>query len=1012
MSRRLTLLALLLLAPPALPPLTALAQSAGLTVTAPATREALPDGYATLTFTVQGQGEYVFEVLSPAGWEPVTRTRTLQLGGSTLIPVTLRVPALAPAGESPPIVLRALRGGSEVARTQAAVRVLPRARVALRSPPLITGTPGQILSFPLEVTNLGNQTDTVRLSVTNVDRRPQLSANEVTLQPGETRTVTVSLKLDSVSEGYRYIFFLEAVSSHDPEAVARTRTDSTFTSLAGRSAAAIEGPRLIFSVHSAVEAGADWSPAGRSTYLRYALQPSVAGQLSDYVKGGASVSGLDGSLDRPLPSNLTFGLRLDGKRWSLSLDGGRDSFGVSAVVLAGKWRLSPRAQYRALPDGRLYGAGLGASTPLAGGTLDIDAATSGLSVAGQSRRTDTLGVRYGRRLSPNLGLNLGLSGVGFSTEGRYQGTLFGTEQLTYATPTFDLTQTYSGSLAGIHTFGLSGGLSSLRPFGVRAAASVQLQPGGLLWNASGLLLYSGQGGLGASLSGRVQGGTVPETATAWQVTAGITPPAFRVRSGSLVTSAAYTLASDDDTPGALAQTLDASAALSVGTLRASGSAQWARDPAPTGVNRDRLFFGLTGEYAWNRNTFTAQYSYERRTGLALAGNGLGITHALALSWTRDWNDRFSTRLDYSHASLTLGESVRSPDQLGLTFGVRDVGLPGLNLSAGYRLYAPNGLAAGGLTQGVRVGVTYDLTRVLATPDLLVRTFGGRIGGEVQGVLYRDSNLNGQRDEGEAGLPGVTVRVGTASGVSDAQGRYRVRAPVGAYPLAFPAGLPATLEALSTPTVKVTENGRTEQNVAFAPVVNLEVLIFHDADRSGTPGAGEEAIPYAGVILSGAVSRNVQADSRGYLRLGTLPPGTYTLALNPANLPEGYVPTGQAVRLELRAGERPPSVSLGATLPPRQAVTTYTSGTLAVLGRLSPGTAVPAGQVHLTVQAPGARTLRVEMLGQTLTPTLNAGRAELDFTVPAGTAPGTYDVTLTATGDTGSKTSILKLLVVR
>ncbi|EYB69202.1 hypothetical protein DEIPH_ctg011orf0194 [Deinococcus phoenicis] len=1018
MSRRLTLLALLLLAPPALPSLAALAQSApaGLNVTAPAPRDGVPGGYVTLTFVAEGQGEYVFAVDSPPEWVPVTRTRTVSLNGSTLIPVTFQVPALAQAGDSPPLVLRALRNGTEVARSQTRVQVQPRARIALRSPQQLTGVPGQTLSFPLDVTNLGNQTDTVRLETTNVDRRPQLSASEVTLQPGETRTVTVSLKLDNVSENYRYVTFFSAVSSRDPAVSVRTRTESVFTSLAERGASANRGPRLTFSVHSAVEAGVDWSSAGRSTYLRYALQPTVSGQLSDYVTGSAAVAGLEGSLDHPLPSNVSFGVRLDSKRWSVSLDGGRDGFGVSGTLLVGGWQLSPRAQYRLLLDGRMYGAGLGASTTLAGGTLNVDAATMVLSQGANSQRTDTLGVRYSRRLTPNLDLSLGLSGAGFSVGGRYQGTLFVTEQLTYVAPFFDVTQTYTGSLAGLHTFNVSGGLSNIRPFGVRAAATVQVQPGGLTWSTSGLVLYSGPNGLGATLAAQVRGGTLPEARAAWQVTAGVTPPAFRVRGATLSTSAAYTVGSDDDTPGALASSAEGGATLVAGRLRADAVARWSRDPAPTGTTQERLYFGLTGLYDWKNNTFAALYSYERRSGQALGAGGLGagsvgVTHTLGLTWERTWTDRLSSRLDYSHAVLLTGEQRRSPDQLALTFSVQDVLLPGLKVSAGYRVFAPNGLLAGSLTQGVRVGVSYDFSRVVATPDFLVDTFGGRKGGEVRGLLYRDSNLNGRRDEGEPGLPGVTVRVGTASGVSDAQGRYSVRAPVGGYSLAFPAGLPATLEALEAPAVQVTENGRTDLNVAFSPVVNLEVLVFQDTNRNGTPDPGEAPIPYAGVALSGPVVRAVQADGRGYVRLGTLPPGSYMLALNPANLPEDYTPTGEAQRIELRAGERPPAVSLGAALPPRQAVTTYTGGALAVLGRLSPSTSAPGDPVQLTVQAQGARSLSVEVLGQTFTPALDGNRATLEFTVPAGTAPGTYDVNVSATGDGGNKTFTLKLLVI-
>ncbi|MBB6015416.1 hypothetical protein [Deinococcus radiopugnans] len=970
----------------------------------------------TLTFQAQGQGDYELQVDSPPEWVPVTRTRTVKLNGNTLIPVTFQVPALAPAGDSPPLVLRILQGGKEVARAQTQVRVLPRARVSLRSPEILSGTPGQTLTVPLEITNLGNQTDTIRLEITNVDRRPQLDTSEVALKPGESRSVNATLKLDRVSEGYLYILFFETTSTNNPEISARARTNIVYTSVAGRSGNAIRGPRLTFSVRAALDADMDWSPSGRSTSLRYSLQPTVGGQLSDYVEGNLRISGLDGSLVRPLPDNPTFGVQLDGGRWTADLDGGRDGFGVRGTLDKGVWKLRSQARYSRLVAGQIYNVGVGATTQVAGGPVDVEAATIVVRQGGETQRTDTVGIRYGRRLNPNLVMNVGLAGVGFSAAGRYQGDVFVTEELSYVTNALDVTQTYSGSLSGIHTLGVSGGLNGIQPFGVRAAASLQRQPGGLTWSASGLGLYNGPGGFGANVSGRIQGGTLPSRRTQWQATAGVSSPYLRVRGAVLSGSAAYTVASDDDTPGALAHTVQGNAALSASALSANTLVKWDRNPAPAGGSQDNVYLALTGAYVWKSNTFAALYSFERRSG-AVQGAPVGspqdpsITQTLGLSWERAWTDRIDTRLDFNHAEIWTGTERRRPEQAALTFGVRDVGLPGISVSAGYRVIAPNSLLAGSLTQGVRVGVSYDFNRVIATPDFLVKTFGGRRGGEVRGMLYRDTNLNGKRDDGEAGLSGVTVRVDTATAVSDAQGRYSVRAPVGGFPLTFPSGLPATVEALDPPNVTVIENGRVEQDVAFAPVGNLEVLVFDDTNRNGTPDPGELPIPYAGVSLSGPAVRAVQADSRGYARLGTLPPGVYTVALNPASLPEDYVPTTEVQRTELKIGERLPALALGAARPPRQAVTTYTGGALAVLGRLSSGPSAPGDKVELTVQTQGARTLSVEVLGQTLSPVLESNRASLEFTVPAGTAPGTYDVKVTATGDGGSKVLILKLLVV-
>lgn len=413
-------------------------------------------------------------------------------------------------------------------------------------------------------------------------------------------------------------------------------------------------------------------------------------------------------------------------------------------------------------------------------------------------------------------------------------------------------------------------------------------------------------------------------------------------------------------------------------------------------------------YRPGRDDFAVRYAYDRRVD---GGADPVTTHGLGLRWERQWTPRLSTAFDYARSWTVQRQSLATADLLGVTLGVRDVGVPGLNLSAGYRLQAPQDLGSGDLTHAVRLGVSYDVRRAFATPEAVVNLFGGRVGGEVRGTLYRDLNLSGTRDPDEPPLAGVTVEIGGARGVSGAQGQYQVRAPVGEHALSFLAGLPATVEALDPAAVRVTENGRAERDVAFAPVTAIEALVFHDVNRSGTLDPGEDPLPYTGVVLGGPVPRQAQAAARGTARLGGLPAGEYSLALDPARLPEGFTPTQPPQAVTLRPGERPAPLTLGAALPPREAVTTYTAGALAVFGRLLPGTAAPGTRVQVQLQTQGARDLRVEAFGQVLTPALEQGRAEVSLTVPAGTPPGSYDVVVTVSGEGGRRTTTLKLVVV-
>ncbi|WP_152550523.1 SdrD B-like domain-containing protein [Deinococcus sp. RL] len=998
------------------PPAAAQAQGAGPatqvgapTLEAAPSREAAPGSYVTLTFAASGQGEYVLEVESPPDWVPVTRRRTLTLRGRTLVPVTFQVPDFAPVGPSPPLVLRMLAGGNEVARAESRVGVLGRARVGLRGPLNVEAAPGERLTVPVEVRNLGNEPDTVRLRATNVDGRPRLSVPEVRLAPGESATVTVSLETDRVSEEYRYVIFLEAESARNPEVRARARTDVVYRSAAGQQAAALEGPSLLFRVRTSAEVGVTWSPAGTDWSVRYALQPTLSGALSDYVRGQAGVSGLSGDRTDPLPSlgSTSFGVQLGSERWTANLSLGAGGGRLDGTVRWGAWQLSPSASYTRLPDGRAASVGVRASTEVAGGQLDLDAGTFLLSRGEEDRRTDLIGVRYVRSLFPGLDLTLGVAGVGQAEGGAYRGNLVWTQELRYQGTGFDVTQSYRGGLDGVHTFGVTGGLTALQPFGVRVAAAAQLQPGGLLWSGSGTLLYSGPGGLGASLSGRVEGGTVPGTELKWSVSAGVVSPTFVVGGASLRAAGLYTLATDDDVPGALTHKAALSAGLNRGPLQVAAQAAWERNPEPEGM-REQLSGAAQLDYRPGADAFAVRFTLNR---LSEGGAAPVTTTGLGLRWERQWTPRLTSAFEYGRTWTVQPQSVVTADLVGVTVGVRDLGLQGLNLSGSYRLEAPQGLGGGDLRHAVRLGVSYDLRRTFATPEAVVNFFGGRVGGEVTGVLYRDLDLNGQRGPDEPPLAGVTVEIGGARGVSDAAGRYRVRAPVGEHELKFPAGLPATVEALAVTRVKVTENGRLEENVAFAPVTRLEAVIFHDANRNGTQDPGENPLPYVGVVLSGPVSRQSQSDARGTVRLGGLPAGEYTLALDPTRLPEGYTPTGAAQTLALRPGEPVPAPALGAALPPREAVTTFVTGALAVFGRLTPSTASPGATLTVQVQTQNARSLRVEAFGQVLTPPLGAeGRTEVPLAVPPATPPGTYDVVVTAVGEGTSRSTTLKLVV--
>lgn len=977
------------------------------TVTIPDVRQATPGDYVTLTFMVSGQGEYDLNIDGGADWIPVTRTRKVKLNGSTLVPVSFRVPNMAPVGPSPTLTLQLSAAGQVVTTAQTHVEVLQRAKVAIRAPAELTGTSNQRVNYQIEVTNLGNQADTVELKVTNVDEFPKLSDTAVYLQPGESKTVGVSLNAGDSSPGYQYIAFLEAISRNNQSARARTRTLVVFNPAHFAGFGKQNGPQLTFGIRAGVEGAVNWSPDGRSTYLRYGVQPKVTGQLSDYAKGEAGLSGLEGSSERWVPQGVAFGVHIESVRWDLDAALSLSGAAATANIRRGDWTFSPRLGFASNnPDTKQFSGGLTVEGPLLGGRIEAIGGSNYLLGQLASVRTDLLSVRYKRDFSPRLALSVGSLANGQSVNGVYTGSALGYEEVTYNTPTFDVTQSYSGTLGGYHTLGVSGGLRATQPFGVRGAALVQYTPRGIAYSTSGQLSYTARNGFGLSLGGRFQQGSTGDLVAPWGVVAGIKSPRLVWRNVSAAAAAIYTVSPSPSVSGAYFQQVNSSATLQVGPLSTSALGLWTREPQPGGLTYDKVQLNLSSIYQWpSGDSLSATYDFERRQEVQLSSS-----QSVQASWSRQWTPRLSTQLDYRRSWLTDPTGTRTPESVGVSAGLSNVLTPGLSLRAGYYVNAPNGLLNGNLGGNVRLALNYDAAWAFNTPPAIVKLMGGRKGGELKGVLYRDDNFNNQRDAGESGLSGVTIEVGKEKAVSGPDGSYSIRVPTGTYDLKFPAGLPATLEALEDNSVDVKENSSTALNVAFAPVAHAEVLVFNDLNRDGVKDDNEGVLPYTGVTFSGPVTREVQADGRGYARVSTLPAGRYTISVNPKQLPEGFTPTTGGTQLELRGGQTAPSIELGAALPPKQSITTYTAGNIALIGSVTPNTTVPGSKVKVTVYVQNASSLTIEAFGQSYTPVLTAGRADLELAVPANTAAGTYDITVTATQGTNQKISVVKLLL--
>ena len=160
---------------------------------------------------------------------------------------------------------------------------------------------------------------------------------------------------------------------------------------------------------------------------------------------------------------------------------------------------------------------------------------------------------------------------------------------------------------------------------------------------------------------------------------------------------------------------------------------------------------------------------------------------------------------------------------------------------------------------------------------------------VSGRVFRDDNGNGIQDPGESGVPGVRVRVGTASAIADADGTFRVwdvvpfepvTVQVDSLTLPSPLLVPAFGSALLQP-------GPNRFRGIDIPIVQAGVLEGQVVrGRGAGPGAGREGV--GGVVLmlsnrrTGAIQRFSTFSDGAFYVMG-VKPGDYDLAVDPRTL---------------------------------------------------------------------------------------------------------------------------------
>ncbi|WP_038070616.1 hypothetical protein [Thermus scotoductus] len=869
----------------------------------------VPGDYLTLSLRVEGTGSVRFRLFPPEGWQALSQERQAVLEGKEeTLSFTLRVPPL-PAGTQGKALVVAYEGEKEVARAEVALKVLPLIQVALSAPATLEASLGGPFEFPVYVSNRSNQKEEFLLQAEAAMFQVFLNPAGLSLAPGETGVVRVLVNPQGeISAGYRFYMKLRVTPKTQPEARKEAGIIVLFKDPLLARGQKGRDPELTLGLGVALSLGATLEQGRLQGQVGYLLAPSLSGALSDYVTATAAPSPLTGDLQNPLRLPQTLALSLKGEGWEARAQGGQGSFGLATTFRLDPVRLSLEGTYR--PEALALRAGAVSLDK----NLDLQGALS--TQTAPTGRQDNLSLRYRLPLEGGFNLGLGTDLSGQTGEG-YRLSLGLSQSLTWQTQDLELVQSYGGiPLAGLHTLGLAGGTRNLYPLGLRGSTSWQLGPSQGLWQNQLTLYAQPVAGAFLSLAGsyRQQGenrsfGLAPSLSTTFGEPG--------VYAGSL--SLGYGLNRRLSGEAPENQSYQASLTLGTRDLSLSGYLRYLLQENPLWEGSLLLRMALEG------GSLEGQYLIKRGTEKDLTLYGA--------AWNQLWPGSLQSRLFYEYR---LEEATSQ--RLGLALAQRNFLEAGLSLGASYTLLLQSGEAR----HAFGLSLAYTQTFTFTTPKEMVDLFGGRKGGEVVGQAFRDENLNGRLDPGEAPLTDLRICLGKTCETTDAQGRYRLFVAPGEGALAFP-NLPATLALLGEERVQVTLNASLEKNLPFAPATTLVVQVLD--------GGNEQGLAFAGVCAEGVVKRCTRADANGRTLIGGLFRGEYRVYADPRYLPEGYRQEG-GVQAQVDPSAPPKAIQVVALPPKREVEVTYTAGRLSLVATADPTTPIAGAEVEVKALVQG------------------------------------------------------------
>jgi hypothetical protein len=189
----------------------------------------------------------------------------------------------------------------------------------------------------------------------------------------------------------------------------------------------------------------------------------------------------------------------------------------------------------------------------------------------------------------------------------------------------------------------------------------------------------------------------------------------------------------------------------------------------------------------------------------------------------------------------------------------------------------------------------------ATPGLLSPWHHQR---EIEGRVFRDSNINGAFKVGEAGLAGIEVQLDDGrTVVTDDDGLFEFRAvSAGEHEVAVSLTQFRNPVRMTTPgriTVDLIRDRMAVVNFGIVDFARVMGNVYNDLRLEGKRAPDASGIPDVHLTLDdGSHKRALVTGGTGDYEIDDIPPGSYTLTIDTATLPANYRLTQEKFELHV------------------------------------------------------------------------------------------------------------------